>query len=504
MSNSRIANESLRARTMSAQAAASLITPGSTIGMSGFTGSGYPKAVPLALAARIEAEHAAGNPFRVRIWTGASTGPELDGALAKADGIEFRLPYNSDPIAREKINRGEMDYFDMHLSQVAPMAWQGFLGPLDTAVIEVSGIRADGSLIPSSSVGNNKTWLDRASKIILEVNSWQNPALEGMHDIYYGTALPPHRVPIPLVRPDDRIGEAYFRVDPDRIVAIVETDSPDRNLPFAAPDSTAHAIAGHLIEFFTHEVARGRLPASLLPLQSGVGNIANAVLTGLVGGPFENMTSYTEVIQDGMLDLLDSGKLRMASATAFSLSPEAASRMNADLGRYASKMILRPQEISNHPELIRRLGCLAMNGLIEADIYGNVNSTHVMGSRIQNGIGGSGDFARNAYVSIFMTPSTAKNGAISAIVPQASHVDHISQDVQVLVTEQGLADLRGLSPKQRATLIIQTCAHPDYRPALVDYYARARIGSYGQQSPSLPGEALSWHQRFMDTGTMRY
>ena len=504
MSKSRIDNPTLRARVMGSEQAAALIGSGSTIGMSGFTGSGYPKVVPLALAARIEAEHAAGNPFRVRIWTGASTGPELDGALAKADGIEFRLPYNSDPIAREKINRGEMEYFDMHLSQVAPMAWQGFLGPLDTAIIEVSGIRTDGSLIPSSSVGNNKTWLDRAEKVILEVNCWQNPALEGMHDIYYGTALPPHRVPIPLVRPDDRIGDAYFRVDPDKIVAIVETEAPDRNLPFAAPDAAAYAIAGHLIEFFKHEVARGRLPASLLPLQSGVGNIANAVLTGLIDGPFTNMTSYTEVIQDGMLDLLDSGKLRMASATAFSLSPEAATRLNADLDRYRDTMILRPQEISNHPELIRRLGCLAMNGLIEADIYGNVNSTHVMGSRIQNGIGGSGDFARNAYVSIFMTPSTAKGGKISAIVPQASHVDHISQDVQVLVTEQGLADLRGLSPKQRATLIMDRCAHPDYRPALADYYARARLGSYGQQSPSLPGEALSWHQRFMETGSMRF
>ena len=502
MTTSRIAAPALRSRIMSAEAAAALITSGSTVGMSGFTGSGYPKAVPLALAAHIEAEHAAGRAFRVRVWTGASTGPELDGALAKADGIEFRLPYNSDPIAREKINRGEMEYFDMHLSQVAPMAWQGFLGPLDTAVIEVSGIREDGSLIPSSSVGNNKTWLDRASKVILEVNRWQNAALEGMHDIYYGTRLPPHRVPIPLVRPDDRIGQPYLACDPDKIVAIVETDAPDRNLPFAAPNESARAIAGHLMEFFRHEVAIGRLPASLLPIQSGVGNIANAVLTGLVDSPFEDLTAYTEVIQDGMLDLLDAGKLRMASATAFSLSPEAAEQINANMGAYRSRMILRPQEISNHPELIRRLGCIAMNGLIEADIYGNVNSTHVMGSRIQNGIGGSGDFARNAYVSIFMTPSTAKGGKISAIVPQAAHVDHITQDVQVIVTEQGLADLRGLSPKQRAKLIIERCAHPTYRPMLVDYEARARAGAYGQQSPSLPGEALSWHQRFIETGSM--
>lgn len=500
--NGRIACRALQDKVTSAEGAAELIRPGSTVGLSGFTGSGYPKAVPLALAARIEAEHQAGNPFRIRVWTGASTGPELDGALAKANGIEFRLPYNSDPIAREQINRGEMEYFDMHLSQVAPMTWQGFLGPLDVAVVEVTGIREDGTLIPSSSVGNNKTWLERADKVILEVNHWQNAALEGMHDIYYGTALPPNRVPIPLLRPDDRIGETGFRCDPEKIVAIVETEAPDRNLPFSPPDEAARAIAGHLLEFLRHEVAKGRLPASLLPIQSGVGNIANAVLTGLVDGPFDDLTAYTEVIQDGMLDLLKAGKLRVASATSFSLSPEAAASLNADMADYRDRMILRPQEISNHPELIRRLGCIAMNGMIEADIYGNVNSTHIMGSRIQNGIGGSGDFARNAYVSIFMTPSTAKGAKISAIVPQVSHVDHIMQDVMVIVTEQGLADLRGLSPKQRAELIIANCAHPDYRPMLADYYRRARQNSYGQQSPSLLEEALSWHQRFIDTGSM--
>jgi len=502
MNSSRIGDRNLLSKVMTAEDAAELIGPGSTVGMSGFTGSGYPKAVPTALAARVEAAHRAGDPFRISVWTGASTGPELDGALARSNGIDLRLPYNADPTARDRINRGEMEYLDMHLSQVAPMAWQGFLGPLDTALIELTAIRPDGTLIPSSSVGNNKTWLDRAGQIILEVNAWQNPALEGMHDIYYGTALPPHRVPIPLIRPDDRIGESGFRCDPTKIVAIVETHAPDRNQPFKAPDDDARAIAGHLLEFFRHEVAKGRLPKTLLPLQSGVGNVANAVLAGLADSSFEDMTAYTEVLQDGMLDLLRVGKLRFASATAFSLSPEAAADLNHNMAMFHDRIILRPQEISNHPELIRRLGCLAMNGLIEADIYGNVNSTHIMGSRIQNGIGGSGDFARNAFISIFMTPSVAKAGKISSIVPQASHVDHIGQDVQVIVTEQGLADLRGLSPKQRAKVIIENCASPIYRPALKDYFERAKRSSYGQQSPMILAEALSWHQRFVETGTM--
>ncbi|MEO7200926.1 MAG: acetyl-CoA hydrolase/transferase C-terminal domain-containing protein, partial [Dokdonella sp.] len=170
---------------------------------------------------------------------------------------------------------------------------------------------------------------------------------------------------------------------------------------------------------------------------------------------------------------------------------------------YRERIVLRPQEISNHPEIIRRLGCIAMNGMIEADIYGNVNSTHIAGSRIMNGIGGSGDFARNSYLSVFMSPSTAKDGAISAIVPMVSHVDHTEHDTMLVVTERGLADLRGLAPRQRAKQIIAHCAHPQYQPLLQDYFDRAIRDGYGQHTPHLLGEALSWHQRFIETGDMR-
>src|SRR4051812_23919278 len=500
--HARIHHPALARKVVPADAAAAMIRPGATVGMSGFTGAGYPKEVPQALARRITEANAAGAPFRVNVWTGASTAPELDGALASVDGIELRLPYQSDPVSRQKINSGQMEYIDVHLSHVAQMAWMGFLGPLDVAVVEVSGITADGDLVPSSSVGNNKTWLDQADRVVLEVNSWQSPALDGMHDIYYGTALPPDRRPIQLVRPDDRIGVPYLRCPEDKIVAVVETSAPDRNTPFKAPDADSRAIAGHIVEFLEQEVARGRLPRSLLPLQSGVGNVANAVLAGLEDSSFEGLTAYTEVIQDGMLGLLSSGTMVSASATAFSLSPEGAARFDAEAEVLRERILLRPQEISNHPEIIRRLGVLAMNGLIEADIYGNVNSTHVMGSRIQNGIGGSGDFARNAYISFFLTPSTAKGGAISTIVPMVSHVDHTEHDVSVIVTEQGLADLRGLPPRKRAEQVIAHCAHPDYRPMLTDYYERAMRDGYGRHTPHLLAEALSWHTRYLTEGTM--
>ncbi|AHX12420.1 acetyl-CoA hydrolase [Dyella jiangningensis] len=499
----RIRHAGLASKVMTATKAAELVDHGMTIGMSGFTGAGYPKAVPQALAARMVATHERGEAFRVRVLTGASTAPELDGALARADGIDLRLPYQSDPELRSRINRGEMDYLDIHLSHVAQYAWFGFFGKLDLAVVEATAIMPDGRLLPSSSVGNNKTWLDLADKVIVEVNHWQPLEMEGMHDVYYGTALPPHRKPIPLLKPDDRIGEPYLRLDPDKVIAVVETAAPDRNSAFSPPDDCSRQIAGHLIDFFRHEIAKGRLSPQLLPLQSGVGNIANAVLGGLREGGFSGLTAFTEVIQDGMLDLLENEVLSVASATSFSLSPAGIERFLANIEFFRKRIVLRTQEISNHPELVRRLGCIAMNGMVEADIYGNINSTHVAGTSIINGIGGSGDFARNGFMSCFLTPSTAKNGAVSCIVPMVSHVDHTEHDVAVVVTEQGLADLRGLSPRQRAKVIIERCAHPGYRPLLQDYFNRALHDSRGKHTPHLLNEALSWHQRFLETGDMR-
>ncbi len=319
---SHIRHRGLADKVMSAEEAAALIEPGSNVGMSGFTGAGYPKAVPTALARRITEASARGERFKVGVWTGASTAPELDGALASVDGIDLRMPYQSDPVSRAKINAGRMDYLDVHLSHVAQMVWQGYFGHLGIALVEVAGITDDGDLIPSSSVGNNKTWIDQAERVILEVNSWQPIELEGMHDIYYGTALPPDRKPIQIVRPADRIGVPYFRCPPEKIVAVVPTHSPDRNSPFKPPDTVSGLIADRVVDFLSGQVKRGRLPATLLPLQSGVGNIANAVLAGLDEGPFRPLTAYTEVIQDGMLQMLRSGTLSVASATAFSLSED--------------------------------------------------------------------------------------------------------------------------------------------------------------------------------------
>lgn len=501
---SRVLHPAFRSKIMSAEQAAALIQHGDKVGMSGFTGSGHPKAVTVELAKRISAAHARGEAFRIDVLTGASTAPELDTALAEVDGMEMRLPYQSDPVCRKKINEGSMYYTDIHLSHVAQHARFGFYGKMTVAVIEITAILEDGSLVPSTAIGNNNAWLELADKVILEVNSYQSMSLQGMHDIYDDAALmPPQRKAIPMLRSDDRIGSPYMRVDPAKVVAVVETSISDRNTEFTAPDAESEKIAAHLLDFYSHEVKAGRLPKNLLPLQSGVGNIANAVLAGLNKGPFENLTAYTEVLQDGMLDMIVSGKLVSASSTAISLSKKALEYFENNIEALRSKILLRPQEISNHPEVIRRLGVLSMNGMIEADMYGNVNSTHIMGTRMMNGIGGSGDFTRNAYISAFMTPSTAKGGAISCIVPMVSHIDHTEHDVHVIVTEQGLADLRGLAPRQRAERIIKQCAHPTYRDMLLEYYQRALRESPGKHTPHILPEALSWHTRFEETGDMR-
>lgn len=499
----RIRNSSLHSRLMSAAEAASLISHDAIVGMSGFTGAGYPKELPKAIAELAAHEHSAGRPYKINLWTGASTAPDCDGVLAEAHAINQRLPFNSDRDVRQEINNGEINFIDIHLSSVAQLAQFGFLGHMDVAIIEVLGITEDGLLIPSTAVGNNQTWLDIADKVILEVNTGLPLQMEGMHDIYLDDAIPPHRTPININRADDRIGIPHLKVDLDKVVAIVEANAPDRDNVFSEPDEKSKQIAEYIVDFLTHEIKQDRLPKEMLPIQSGVGNVANAVLAGLLTGPFENLYGYTEVLQDGMLDLIREGKMLTASATAISLSAKAFKDFIDNIDFYRERIILRSQDISNHPELIRRLGIIGMNSMIEADIYGNINSTHVMGTGMMNGIGGSGDFARNCYLNFFVTPSTAKDDKISCIVPMVSHVDHTEHDTQIIVTEQGLADLRGLAPRQRAKVMIEKCAHPDFRDQLQDYYDRALKTAKGIHTPHILTEALGWHQQFIETGSMK-
>lgn len=490
----RIRRPQLLTKIVSPAEAAALVRDGMTIGMSGFTKAGDAKAVPLAMAER--ARH---DPFKITLITGASLGHDVDRLLTEAGVLARRMPFQADAVLRAAINRGEVMFIDQHLSETVEHIRSNQLGPLDYAIVEAAAITESGAIVPTTSVGNSASFAVLARKVIVEINLSQNPALEGLHDIYF-PARRPARSPIPVVACDSRVGFPYVTIDPDKIEAIVVTRTGDSASTVEPADADTAAIAERLIGFLAAEVGAGRLDLTLQPLQAGIGSIANAVLAGLADGPFHHLRMYSEVLQDSTFDLFDAGKLVFASGSSITLSAACSARVFANFEAYRDKLILRPQEISNHPEVVRRLGVIAINTALETDIYGNVNSTHVNGTHMMNGIGGSGDFARNAYLSIFVTKSLAKGGAISSIVPMVSHVDHTEHDVDVIVTECGLADLRELAPRERAEAIIENCVHPLYRAQIRDYFERAK--SRGGHTPHLIEEAFSWHNRRMATGSM--
>ncbi|WP_313519784.1 acetyl-CoA hydrolase/transferase family protein [Pseudomonas sp.] len=494
MHSDRVRLPSLLDKLMSAEQAAALIEDGMTVGMSGFTRAGEAKAVPRALA-----ERAKKHPLQISLMTGASLGNDLDKQLTEAGVLARRMPFQVDSTLRKAINAGEVMFIDQHLSETVEQLRNHQLKLPDIAVIEAVAITEDGHIVPTTSVGNSASFAIFAKRVIVEINLAHNPNLEGLHDIYIPTYRPT-RTPIPLTRVDDRIGSGAIPIPPEKIVAIVVSDQADSPSTVLPPDAETQAIADHLIDFFKGEVAAGRMSDSLGPLQAGIGSIANAVMCGLIDSPFENLSMYSEVLQDSTFDLIDAGKLRFASGSSITLSARRNAEVFGNLEKYKSKLVLRPQEISNHPEVVRRLGIIGINTALEFDLYGNVNSTHVGGTKMMNGIGGSGDFARNAHLAIFVTKSIAKGGAISSVVPMVSHVDHSEHDVDILVTEVGLADLRGLAPRERARAVIDNCVHPSYRAALNDYFERAC--AKGGHTPHLLREALQWHIDLEETGSM--
>ncbi|MCC8143944.1 MAG: acetyl-CoA hydrolase/transferase family protein [Tannerellaceae bacterium] len=483
---------------ITAEEAASFVNHDDNVGFSGFTPAGCPKVVPVAIANKAMEEHAKGNPFQIGMFTGASTGDKLDGSLARANAIKFRTPYQSSKDLRALLNARGAHYYDMHLSELAQSLRYGFLGKVDVAIIEAAEVTEDGEIVPTSGVGISPTICNLADRIIIELNDKHPKAIRGMHDIYEPLD-PPVRREIPVYKPSDRIGTPYIKVDPAKIVGVVKTSEPNEGGSFSPLDDVMMVIGKNVANFLVSEMRAGRLPKDFVPLQSGVGNVANAVL-GCMGEnkdiPAFNV--YTEVIQDAVIALMKQGRVKFASGCSLSVSNEVLDDIYSNLDFFKDKLLLRPQEISNNPEVARRLGLVAINTALEADIFGNINSTHVAGTRMMNGIGGSGDFTRSAMLSIFTTPSTAKDGKISAFVPMVSHMDHSEHSVKVIITEYGVADLRGKSPIQRAETIIENCVHPDYKPLLKEYLA---MGVKGHTPQNLKC-CFAFHEELAASGDM--
>ena len=429
---------------LTAEEAASLIKNDYTIGIGGFSSVGTPKAIPSALAKHAQALHEKGEEFRVGLITGGATGKQIDTELSLAHAVKFRTPFQSNKDMRAAINSGEVQYFDVHLSMIGQDVNYGFLGKIDVAIVEASDITEDGKIILSTSVG----------------------------------------------------------ISPTLVLGVVMTDCRDNMAPFTPLNEETQTIGNLVADFLVKELKNGGIPKEFLPLQSGVGNVANAVLGALGDNPeVPAFSMFTEVIQNSVMDLIMKGRCNYVTGSSLSLTEDALNMMYDNMNVFGNRVLLRPQEITNHPELIRRMGIIALNTALEADIFGNINSTHVSGTKMMNGIGGSADFARNAYLSIFTTPSTAKGGLISSIVPMVTHTDSSEHSVRVIVTEQGVADLRGKSPSQRARLIIENCAHPDYKQLLWDYLKLSE--GKGLHTPHSLQNAFKMHIALAETGDMR-
>ena len=489
---------------ITAAEAAALIQNGQTIGLSGFTPAGVPKSVPAEIAKKAKHEHEESRPFKVNILTGASTGQSCDGEMSNQHAICFRAPYTTNSDFRRHVNANEISYSDLNLSNMATQIRQGYLGDVDWAILEACEVEVvgDKARIYLTAAGGISPTVARLAKqgVIVELNAFHSKACMGIHDVYE-IEDHPFRTPIMITKASDRIGKSYVEVDACRIVGIVECNIPDEARAFKDPDPITTQIGQNVADFLLYNLKKGLIPKSFLNLQSGVGSGANAVL-GALGHCKEvpNFNIYTEVLQDAPVNLMKEGRVLSASACSLTVTNDCLKDIYSNMDFFRDKLVLRPSEISNNPEVIARIGVCSLNTAIEADIYGHVNSTKICGTKMMNGIGGSADFTNNAYLSIFTCGSTTKGGAISSIVPFASHIDHTSHFIDAVITEYGVADLRGKCSMEKAEELIKV-AHPDYRPMLRDYLKYAE--KYGGHTHHCLSAAFAMHDTFLRKGDMR-
>lgn len=488
----RIKKSSLQGRIQSADQAAAFIKDGMTIAMGGYAMAGYPKAVVEALVKRKEE----GEDLVINLITGANV-PWVDEQLGGANIIGRRTPMIASRILASQANKGSIKYIEQQMCKMPRLLRSKSFGKIDIAVVEALGFTEEGALIPSTSVGMVHYLMDAADAIIVEVNSAYPKCLEGIHDIYLPKA-PPKTEPIPLVETSQRIGQTAIPINEDKILCIVETHRPEDLGPQAKGSEQAVHIASHLFDFLEKEFKdwKGHLP----PIQTGFGGIANAITDAFSKSNFTDLEFFCGGVTEPVLELLAEGKVKAISTGGIGMSPRVEAILKATPNLH-ERLTIRNGDITNNAEIIGRLGLIALNTGVEMDIYGNVNSSHIAGSRVVNGIGGGANFAQNAGLSIMVMPAISKGGAISNIVPMVSHQDICEHDVDIVVTENGLADLRGLDDGERAEVIIKNCASPLYQKQLNQYLSDARE-KCGGHHPQLPMQAFEWYTRLKTHKTM--
>ncbi len=494
--DARIGNGQLLGKMASAREAAAIIQSGMTVAMGGFTPSGYPKAIPQELVRRREA----GDQLEINLITAANVGLEIDEELGKAGVIKRRIPLQGSIALRNLINKGKVDYVEVPVNKMPRLVQRGVFGNIDVAVIEAVAITGEGFIIPSTSVGLAPHFVQQAEAVIVEVNCAQPLELVGMHDIYI-PKLPPAKKPIPLTTTNQKIGEPFIRVDPDKIKYVVKSCIPDQAVIFEETRPVIQRIADNLFNFLELEV-RLRWNGWLPPIQTGMGNMANQLAGAFKETNFNELEFFCGVLQEANMELIAQGRVKAASGVGFTPSAKAIRLIQKNRNVFERVMVLRPTDVSSNGETIDRLGVVALNHALEMDVYGNANTSHMMGGKVLGGIGGGGVFAQNAQLSVMLMPSEAKGGDVSTIVPMVTHNDIGEHDIDVVVTENGLADLRGKTPLERARAIIGNCASPLYKEQLCRYLDKS-ISQAGGHQPQLLKEAFFWHLRLEESGTMR-
>ena len=490
--NERIKRSSLQGCIKSSDQAAAYIKDCMTIAMSGYAMAGYPKAVVEELVKRKES----GENLVINLITGANV-PWVDEKLGSANIINRRSPMIASRTLASQVNGSSIKYVEQQMCKMPRLLRRGSFGKIDIAVVEALGFNENGDLIPSTSVGMVHHLMDTADAIIVEVNSAYPKCLEGIHDIYVPKA-PPKTEPIPLVETSHRIGKTAIPVDEDKILCIVETNLAEDLGAQAKGTEQAIKIAEHLFEFLDKEFEdwHGKLP----PIQTGFGGIANAIADAFSKSNFTDLQFFCGGVTEPVMELLAEGKATAISTGGLGMSPRVEEILNS-IPNLHEHLTIRNGDITNNAEVIGRLGLIALNTGIEMDIYGNINSSHIAGSRVVNGIGGGANFAQNSGLSIIVMPALSKGGAISNIVPMVSHQDICEHDVDIIVTENGLADLRGLDDVERAESIIKNCASDVYQKQLSKYLSDARLRC-GVHHPQLTNEAFELYTRLKTTKTM--
>lgn len=481
-----------QAAIVTPEEAGELIADGMTVAFGGYTSAGYPKAVARSLSVSSTWRN---RPGGIHMISGSTSRP-LENLLSEAGIIKRRTPMLESRLLSSRVNKGEVQYCEQQMSKMPRLVRTGVFGKVDVAIIEAIELYADGKVVPTSAVGMISELAEAADHVIVEINTAQPSLLNGMHDIYQ----PGKNHPIPIVSAGDKIGTPYVQLDPNKIRFVVYSHELDETISLSPSTSAQEMVARNLFDFLELE-GKKQGWKELPPIQTGFGNLAGEVVRQMGNSNFRDITFFCGGVQEANVALLAQGKARCISCGSVELTSHVLELMNVCPEAMKEGIIIRNGSITNNAEVISRLAPITLTSGIEMDIYGNVNSSHVLGNRIINGLGGGANFAQNAGLSMLMLVSEGKEGRLSSIVPMVSHQDISEHDIDVVITEHGVADLRGRSDMERADTIIKYCAG-SYQSQLRDYFKKAKLAAGGHH-PVLLEEAFSWHIAYRKNGSMR-